>query len=108
MALVRMGEAFGDQPGGGGQPPKDAAAFPNLWEHLSVDKWPDGTKRETSTIIVVADNGGWRGCLSDKANSCVMWKTGPTLEALLKAMEKALDKVDPRDWRRATPQGKKK
>ncbi len=60
-------------------------------------------------MVIVADNGGWRGCLSDKANGLVMWKTGDSLQKLLNALEKALREANVRDWRRASVHaGKKK
>lgn len=108
MALVKLTDTFGAAGTGTAVPPKDSAKYPLLWEHLSEARWPDGTARETSTVIVVADNGGWRGCLSDKANGLVMWKTGASLQALLDALEGGLRSPDPREWRKASAPAKKK
>jgi hypothetical protein len=109
MALLRMEDAMGGVGSGPGSPPADQSTYPLLWEHVSEVVWPDGTKREPSTMVIVADNGGWRGCLSDKANGLVMWKTGDSLQKLLNALEKALREANVRDWRRASVHaGKKK
>lgn len=85
-----------ESPGSGAE---DAVLFPTLWEHLTAQTYPDGEKRETSSIIIVADASGWRGCLSDKDNGRTMWKTAGTVEALLAALEDGAAKDDPSEWR---------
>lgn len=99
--------ASADQADAGGAA-DDAGLYPSLWEHLNCRRYPDGTARETSTIVIVAQDGRWKGCLSDKDNERVMWKAGDTLDALLTALEEAAAADDPSDWRRAAPQVKAK
>lgn len=79
----------------------DAGLYPSLWEHLSLLQYPDGEKRETSAIIIVAEAGRWKGCLSDKDNQRTMWKASDTLDGLLTALEEGVAADDPSDWRKA-------
>ena len=108
VALKKVQDAAGGVHSEKGKEPADAPLYTNIWEHLSCTRYPDGTARQTSTIIIVAGDAGWRGCLSDKDNGRVMWKTGDTLESLLNAIETALNEDDPRDWRRASEPPKKR
>jgi hypothetical protein len=77
----------------------DAGEFPTLIEYLTQTAYPDGTKRETATLIIVADTGGWRGCLSDKDNQRSMWKAGDSVLGLLLALEQGAAEDDPSQWR---------
>jgi len=89
----------------------DAAAFPNLWDHLSREAYDDGQPRQKSSLVVVANAQGWQGCLSDKDNARVMWKTSETVEGLLLALEEGAAVDDPSSWRAAQPdkfKGKKR
>jgi len=79
----------------------DAAAFPELWQHLTATTYPDGSARQTSSVIVVADAQGWRGCVSDKDNGRTLWRSSETVEGLLVALEDALAADDPASWRQA-------
>lgn len=79
----------------------DKGAYPCILEHLTETKYPDGTERQTSSLVVVADTQSWRVCLSDRDNSRVMWKTGNTLQEALDAIELGLMGDDPSDWRKA-------
>ncbi len=79
----------------------DVASWPVLWEYLTATAYPDGTARETASLIIVADAGGWRGCLSDKDNQRTMWKTSNTLEGLLLLLEEGAASDDPGAWRAA-------
>lgn len=81
---------------------EDRAAFPLLLEYLAETKYPDGTAREPSALIIVADVSGWRGCVSDKDNGRTLWKTATTVEGLLLALEEALAVDDPSLWRAAS------
>lgn len=79
----------------------DAGAYPQVLEYLASDKYPDGSSRQTSSLVIVSDGQAWRVCLSDKDNQRVMWKTGATLVEALEAIELALMADDPSDWRRS-------
>lgn len=86
----------------------DAASWPNLWQYLSQEAYDDGTPRQKTTLVIVANQSGWQGCLSDKDNSRVMWKTSETVEGLLLALEEGAALDDPQAWRAATPEKWKK
>lgn len=79
----------------------DAGAYPQVLEYLASAVYPDGSPRQTSSLVIVSDGQAWRVCLSDKDNSRVMWKTGGTLVEALEAVELALMADDPSDWRRS-------
>lgn len=100
MALRKITRQPGSAPGGG-PGASDATQFPALWEHLTATQYPDGSVRETSSIIIVADHQGWRGCLSDKDNGRTMWKTASSVEELLLVLEEGAASDDPTAWRQS-------
>lgn len=100
MALKKIAKGDG-QSSNAGPGAEDALSWPNLWEHLSMHVYPDGSPRQTSSVIIVADNSGWRGCLSDKDNDRTLWRTASTVEGLLLALEEAAASDDPSVWRQA-------
>lgn len=79
----------------------EAADYPLLLEYLTHDKYDDGTKRETSVLILACDGGTWRICLTDKDNQRTMWKTASSVQEGLGCIELALMAEDPTDWRRS-------
>lgn len=100
MALRKIDQGVQER-ANGGVTVADAADLPLILEHLAADKYPDGSKRQTSSLIIVSDGSSWRVCLSDKDNSRTMWKTGPTLQEALQAIELSLMADDPSEWRRS-------
>lgn len=100
VALKKITQTPGSSsPSGPGA--SDAEQWPNLWEHLTATKYPDGSDRQTSAVIIVADAAGWRGCVSDKDNNRTLWRTADSVEGLLLALEEALAADDPTAWRQA-------
>lgn len=83
--------------------PKDAAVYTSLWEYLSATKYPDGTERIPSTIVVISEGGRWKACLSDKDNARSCWKSADTLEELMLLLDQAAAINDPTDWRQSKP-----
>lgn len=83
--------------------PKDANVYTSLWEYLSATKYPDGAERVPSTIVVIAEAGRWKACLSDKDNARSCWKSADTLEELLLLLDQAASINDPTDWRTSKP-----
>lgn len=79
----------------------DANDWPELLAYLTETKYPTGEAREPSCLIIVADTSGWRGCVSDKDNARTLWKTAPSIDDLLNALEQALAEDDPTAWRQA-------
>lgn len=108
MALRKIERVAGGGATTPGGAPADAEHYPTLWEHLSCSRFEDGSPRELSTMVIVGGMAEWRGCLSDKANQRVCWKTASTLEGLLFALENAAANEEPRDWRAAAEQKQKK
>jgi hypothetical protein len=108
MALRKIERAAGGSSNQIGPNPEDAEHYPALWEHLSATRWPDGSPRETSSIVIVGGSGEWKGCVSDKANARVCWKACATVEGLLLALSLACEVEEPRDWRAASDYSSKK
>lgn len=100
MALRKMaGESFPRVAGSATL--GDTSTWPCLIEYLTATSYPDGVARQVSSLIIVADTSGWRGCVSDKDNERTMWRSAATLEALLLELEQALAVDDPASWRAA-------
>lgn len=100
VALRKITQTPGS-PAQSGPGASDAEQWPNLWEHLTATTYPDGSARQTSAVIIVADVSGWRGCVSDKDNGRTLWRTADSVEGLLLALEEALAADDPTAWRQA-------
>lgn len=100
VALKKIQQAL-HSPGSSTPGHVDAGVWPSLLEYLSVSSYPDGSPRQTSSLIVLADGNAWKVCLSDKDNGRVLWKSGPTLQEALESVELALMADDPADWRRS-------
>jgi hypothetical protein len=80
------------------------AAFPALYEYLIATTWPDGKPREVSTLLVLAEQGKWKGMLNDRANSRVAWFSGDSVETLLATIDRGL-RDGGADWRASRPGG---
>lgn len=76
--------------------------YPALYEYLRVSVWEDGALRETSTLLVLWEEGAWKGCLHDRAQSRVLWVTGRSLMDLLQRLDAGLASGEA-DWRRKVP-----
>jgi len=100
MGLRKITQAAGAA-GSGGPGVADAKTWPTLIEYLTTTKYPDGQDRVPSSLVVLADSHGWKGCLSDKDNGRSLWKTADTLEGLLLALEEAAMSDDPSHWRQS-------
>lgn len=100
MALRKIiaGPALHD---GGKEHIRDQDTYTQIVEYLTAAQYPDGTPREKSTLIIVADRDGWRGCLSDKDNQRSLWRAATTVAGLLEAIELALMEDDPHAWRQS-------
>lgn len=76
---------------------------PAVVEYLTAAAWPDGEVRETSTLLMFAEEGGLKLCLSDRAQGRTLWRSGESIESCVKALEEAL-KGGQADWRRSRQQ----
>jgi predicted RNase H-like HicB family nuclease len=77
-----------------------------LGEYLTLEVWEDGTARRTSTLLMFIEDGVWKVCLRDRANSRTLWRAGESPEEALAALEAALE-GDATDWRRDHWEGDK-
>jgi hypothetical protein len=77
---------------------------PALTEYLTERINDDGQNRVTATISVSCEDGQWKVCLTDRAQAggkwdFKLWRSAPTLEDALKAVDKELQSPLP-EWRR--------
>jgi hypothetical protein len=85
--------------------PKDLDRWPALLEFITSRAWPDGTLRQSGTLLLFADEGRLKVCLSDRDQGVVCFVTGDGVMGLLDAAEQLLRDGDG-DWR-PQRQGKK-
>jgi len=71
-----------------------------LEEQLVTLTYDDGSVRRTSTVTLFAEDGRWKGCLSDRDQGMVLFATGDSAAGVLEALDEALGSGHP-DWRRA-------
>lgn len=77
-------------------------AYPLLWEHLVETRWEDGSTRETSTLLLFAEDGRWKGCLNDRAEARSVFLAALTPEGVFEALEAGL-RSEGLDWRAKPP-----
>lgn len=78
--------------------------FPALTEFLCEQKDEEGHPRVTSTILLSAEDGLWKVCLTDRCQvggkfDYKLWRSAPTLFGAFAACEKALVEATA-DWRK--------
>jgi len=76
------------------------AQFPALWEYLTSDKYPDGGKRQTSTLLLFVDGGEFKAALRDRDTGHTLWVTSATIEDALIDLEASLTSESPQ-WRKS-------
>lgn len=75
---------------------------PALVEYLTVDRWPGGKARVTSTLMLCFAEDRFRACLNDRDGQRSVWVSGATLDACLDALEAGLQ-ADVLEWRAMKP-----
>jgi len=85
--------------------PSDMDRWPALLEFTTSRAWPDGSLRQSGTLLLFADEGRLKVCLSDRDQGLVAFVTGDGVLSLLDAAEQMLREGDG-DWR-PQRQGKK-
>lgn len=76
----------------------DKKRFPTLLDHLTQDKWPDGSSRERSKMNVWWDGSIFKVMVRDVDQKLVIFVASPSLSKLLPTLESVLS--DPAaDWR---------
>lgn len=78
-----------------------AGFYPTLTEWLTATVWDDGKPRKTSTLLLMTENGRWKGFLHDRDGKRGFWMTGEAYESLLAAIENGLT-TSSVEWRRDT------
>jgi hypothetical protein len=92
------------------KPPSEAAAiesndpvmsesYPALHEFLTVKRKPGGGSRQTSTLLLLAEDGQWKVCLNDRDACASLWATGISAGDAMAKLEAALQGGSP-SWRR--------
>lgn len=72
--------------------------FPTLVEFLVRQGWPDGVERKTGTLTLSAQDGVWKGCLTDRDGMLKSWVSAMTIQELLELIEAGLE-ADELAWR---------
>lgn len=70
---------------------------PALCEYLT-SMVCDGKSRFTATLLVFAENGRFKACLSDRETDCSFFRSSESFQGLLDAVEASLRQGDA-DWR---------
>lgn len=108
MALRKPSVVKGQQAARASNPAADMVKrWPLLWEYLSSDRWEDGTSRETSTLLLLVDDGTLKACLNDRAVDVSCWQAGDSLLSLLDGLEASLAS-DTVQWRVRQQKGGRK
>jgi hypothetical protein len=81
-----------------------AGTCPALLEFLTEREDENGKPRVTSTLLVAAEDGVWKACLTDRAQvggkfDYKLWKTGMTLADALQALDRDLQEGTA-EWRK--------
>jgi hypothetical protein len=76
-----------------------AGQYPALWEYMTAGQFPDGKARQTSTVLLLIEDGVWKACLNDRALARSAWASGDTLERVLVRLE-AMLATGAAEWRR--------
>lgn len=71
---------------------------PLLVEYLSATTYDDGTPRQTSTLLLMAQDGAWKACLRDREQGMCLWVAAPSFGALIGVVEASLGLPDA-PWR---------
>lgn len=107
----RMYVSKGDD-GKDGSRPVDCAGMqlfaserPALYEYMTLSKYPDGSQRETSTLLVLCEMGRFKLCLSDRDRGRSLWTTAESIEEGLASLDEDLQ-LGTADWRRSSGAGR--
>lgn len=86
----------------------ESKRWPALLEFLGTVSWPDGSSRESGTLLLFLDQGRLKVCLGDRAQSLALFVTSASgsLLGLLDHCEKQLQ-APAADWRPAKGKGKR-
>lgn len=68
-----------------------AKVYPDLFEFLTADAYPDGQTRVRATLLVLCDGDLFKACINDRDNEMSHWVTGTSFGACMKAAEAAVN-----------------
>ena len=80
--------------------------LPALVEWLTARKWEDGQKRETGTIMLLAEDGVWKAWLHDRDGKRSCWLSAGSLFDLAMRVDEVL-RAGAGDWRPDRTGGRK-
>ena len=83
---------------------EEKARWPQLIEYLNAAAWDDGSPRETSTLMLLIEDGWLKVCLNDRAVGRSLWQSADTLMDALDALEDHLV-AGTGEWRVKKPFG---
>lgn len=72
--------------------------YPTLFDYLTQSRWPDGTPRLTSSLLIFTDNGQVKAMLRDKEAGECLWVACPSLWMIFDVFEAKLCDEEA-DWR---------
>lgn len=78
--------------------------YPLLAAHLGDPVYDDGTPRLTSTLLIFAEQGLWKACLSCRDTEEVAFVSASNTRDLFLKLEDGLE-ADELDWREKKGQG---
>lgn len=72
-------------------PERFEGAYPDVWDYLTALVYPDGGRRQSSTLLLCCEDGCVKACLNDRDQSRSLWVSGESLETALEALQRALE-----------------
>jgi len=84
-----------------------ARDYPALAEYMCLDRWEDGSVRETATLLLFVERGRLTCCVTDRDGNRVAFISHTELQSLLEAVEDGL-RSNSLDWRERKGGGPKK
>lgn len=109
MSVLRKRDAV-VRSGGGDDTPGAcciSSSCPGVFEMLTSRRYPDGSIRLPSTLLVFCEDGMFKGCLNDRDNQLTAWASSESFSGLLEALERGLSS-DSLQWRTTAASSKKR
>lgn len=102
--LRKRGSRSSSQGGSGGcvAPADELERWAALLEFLCASAYPTGEPRETGTVLIFAEDGRLKACVSDRDQDAVAFVSGSGLLSLLSFVEDNL-REGALDWRTQKP-----
>lgn len=75
-----------------------AEQYPTLFAFMARETADDGKPRQTSTLLLIVEQGGVKGCLKERDHDVSLWTTASSILGVFAGIEKALNET-PVAWR---------